>query len=104
MSTINENTGIKLGIILTCVAIAGGILITIAGGIWWASGLTSDVRNVQALLLNLTTTSTKNGSDIEELKRRMTTIEAAGSPKTITLEKDVQDIRRMMEVHINKAP
>lgn len=102
MNTIGESTGIKLGLVLTIIALLGGGLTTIGLGVWWASGLTADVKNMQTMLVGLTTTSSKNGSDIEDLKRRLTTLEVAGSPKAGMLEREIQDIRRMIEVHMSK--
>lgn len=100
---LSEATPVKLGLLVLIVGLVGGGL---AGSIWWASKTSSQLENIQALLMHLQVNDTNQQKDIVDLQAQVKVLNASGSPQLQILSGKVVDLSerlRMIETQGSPA-
>lgn len=100
MQTINENTPVRLGLLLSICSL---IVASILGVCWWAASWTSGVNaKLDHILLQQQTISNSNrdlAQAIEDLRVWKNTVTLVGTPTAQELKKEISDLRREFELH-----
>jgi hypothetical protein len=96
---IGANTRVRLGVIGAVVAVVVPVAVTC---IWWASAITAKVDSIATTLTVMVGKHDSNRSEIEDLKFRVSAIEKGGTPRLQVTEKELMEVRRMIEIHLAK--
>lgn len=74
-----------------------------AGGfcawIWWAATISTKLDSIMTQQSALVAASTVMRSDLEDLKAWRKLIDAAGSPRLQSIEKEIEALRRDLDTH-----
>lgn len=99
-NTISEKSGVQLSLVIPLVSIA----IVIAAG--WEN-LSTKLDGVIAAQKEFKVLYTADGAalhaKVEKLEQEVTTIKAAGSPKVVKLQEQLDALERRVEVHIEST-
>ena len=97
---IGEKTPIQLGLFLALILIFISLIGASWTGVWWASKLSEKVDTVLRNQAAQTEAITIVQADVADLKAWRKVIDTAGSPQVTTLSKDLQEVKRELEIHM----
>lgn len=99
-NTISERSGVQLSLVIPLVSIA----VVIAAG--WEN-LSTKLDGVIAAQKEFKVLYTADGAalhaKVEKLEQEVTTIKAAGSPKVVKMQEQLDALERKVEVHIEST-
>ncbi len=103
-NSIDEKTKVPLGLTIGIVSTIVAALIGAGSFVWWAGRWTSKMEekmdNITTLLQSYNAMAKTHDAALEELKTRMSKIETIGSPQVMLIQKDIAEVRRMIELHM----
>lgn len=93
---ISEKTPVKLGfIVLICSVLLGAIL----SGVWWAATVTVKLDNILIQNAAAAQLQSKLADDVADLKAWKKLVESNGSPAAQQTAKDLELIKKDLELH-----
>ena len=95
--SISEKTPIQMGLVAAAYFFSFSLVVA---SIWWAATLTNMVSTVLSNQEKQSVIMVAMQSDISDLKAWRKVIDTSGSPQATALAKDLQDVKRELEIHI----
>lgn len=97
---VGNETTIKLGLVLTIVC-------SVIFGVWkdgqWRGDVGAKLESIQVSVQTILANQAKAVTEIEDLRRRVTGLEASGTPLAIELRKRLEAVETDMKVHLSQG-
>jgi hypothetical protein len=94
---IGEKTPVQLGVTAAFYVFSFGLVVA---SVWWAATLTEKINTVLKNQDAQNITMSAMQADISDLKAWRKVIDTSGSPQAASLSKEINDLKRELEVHI----
>lgn len=92
---ITKQTGIQVGLFISCV-------VGVGSAIWWAAIMTSKMDMVLTQFESMRTSDIAQSHLIDQIKTRVDHLELLGSGKAQEAERRAADLEKRFEAHIAK--
>lgn len=80
------------------------LIVLMSGVIWWGARTDTKLSSIETTLNTIVAVNGRHADRIDDLERRMTKLEVAGSANVQQLQKDMQELIRQFELHRAREP